>query len=188
MMDLRDKAQMGPTAASLGAMLALTAVALYMVLAPTPSVADSNRKFKRDRQKMLMDALIAKKDAEKDRAASIANLWAVPPTDIGPSALSDVTRLAKADGVTLLAFRPQKQSEFKGMTVLPFVISVQGKFDKIAKFERDLETAARKLAVNLVQIASSDSASDEVNGTIGITAFCQNPPAHPKGGETKSNG
>lgn len=188
MMDLRDKSQMGTTLASLGAMLALTAVALYMVLVPAPATADANKKFKRDRQKLLMDALIAKKDVEKNGAESTVRLWTIPVTEVGPAALGNVTSLARADGVQLLAFRPQKQVDSKGLTVLPFVISVQGNFSKIAKFERDLETAGNKLAVHLVQISSSDASSDDVSGTIGVTAFCQPSPPPTSTTQDKKNG
>lgn len=188
MMDLRDKSQLGTTLASLGAMLALTGVALYMVLVPTPSTLDANRKFKHDRQKLLMDALIARKDVERNKADSGARLWTIPVTEVGPTALGNVTALAKADGIQLLAFRPQKQIESRGLTILPFVISLQGNFAQVAKFERDLETAGRKLAVHLLQISSTDASSDEVSGTIGVTAFCQPPPPPKSSARDKKNG
>ncbi len=92
-------------------------------------------------------------------------------------ALALVTQISKSKGATLQAFRPQKRLEQGELTRLPFLVTLEGPYTKVLAVLRELETPSSKLAVNLVQIASADGASDVVTATLALFAFASKAPA-----------
>ena len=83
-----------------------------------------------------------------------------------------VTSLAAKNHVQLLGFRPQKPTdEDDGFTHVPYLILLNGPFPAVQATLRDIESPTNKLAVSLVQFASSDANSDAVNATIGVVAY-----------------
>ena len=54
---------------------------------------------------------------------------------------------------------------------MPFLVTVEGPYPSVTLFCQDIDKQATKLAVNLIQIASSDAASNAVTASIGLIAY-----------------
>lgn len=116
-------------------------------------------------------ASAAKARAEAVEAEISKVLWTESNEQIEAKALAIVDRIAKTHGVRISGFRPQKPMTEQGLTRVPFLVSVEGTFPAVCNLARNLGTRENRLAVNILQVASADAASDRVNATIGILAF-----------------
>lgn len=111
---------------------------------------------------------------EKVLEAKVKNepiVWAADPDEISAQAMALVTKMANARNLNVVAFRPQRAQANGNLMMLPYQLSVDGSFPEVIRFLQAMETKGTKLAVNLVQVASADGASDEVNATIGVVAY-----------------
>ncbi|MFY9233863.1 MAG: type 4a pilus biogenesis protein PilO [Fimbriimonadaceae bacterium] len=151
--------------------LALFVGALMLVFMPKPAAAAAGREKAaelRGIREMTMRAqqLYLEIDASNERL-----IWNQDAQTIGAKALEMVSRKARAFELKLSAFRPQRETDVGALRQLPFLILVEGTYPKVAAFLSSLEQPLTKLAVNGIQIASSDGASDGVTASITVIAF-----------------
>jgi hypothetical protein len=71
----------------------------------------------------------------------------------------------------LVGFHTQKAIEQPNITLIPFVINVDGGFPNVMAFTHDLEKSGTKFVVNLFQLSNADQSSDKITASIGITAY-----------------
>jgi hypothetical protein len=98
-------------------------------------------------------------------------VWTKSQDEISSQSLKNVTAIAAKHKVQLLGFRPQKPTDDGGFTHLPYLVLLSGKFPNVASTLEEIEAPVNRLAVSLVQFASSDANSDGVNATIGVIAY-----------------
>ncbi len=160
----------------IGAVLLLFATAFW-IMQPLPEekkVANQRLRTERDIGKQI-DA------AESNNATLQADidpmLWDGTAEQVGPRALSTVTKLAQTRHLKIIAFRPQKPVDAEGLVQIPFSISVEGAYPDTMRLVKDLETSNSKLAVSLVQVQASDAATDHVTGTVNVVAYMKPAPA-----------
>jgi Tfp pilus assembly protein PilO len=156
----------------LGLAVALLAVALAVVLfVPRPTTNGLAGRLQRD----TLRAQIAIKDAKKSSADAEARVkettWTGDPKQIPPAALAKVSTLATQRGLKLVAFRPQRTNEAGVFRQLPFLVTVEGPYPSITKFCQDIDQPSSRLAVDLIQIASADAASNAVTASVGLVAY-----------------
>ena len=170
-MNFRDREQAVPNAISLASILILVVLLLWMLLGQKPTVkglATSQRKHE-------MKAKIATRNAE-ERAES-ANKWLTDyawkgtEQNVTPVALASVNGLLEPTKIKMISFRPQRMAVGGKLSQVPYVLTLEGSFAEVKALIPRLERKENKLAVNLVQIASADSASDKVTATIGLIAY-----------------
>jgi Tfp pilus assembly protein PilO len=97
--------------------------------------------------------------------------WPGKPEDVGPLALKQINSLLQNRKLKLVGFHADKAAEQPNVTLIPFVISVDGGFNDVMAFTRDLEKPSTKLVVNLFQVSNSNQSDDKVTASIGITAY-----------------
>ena len=177
-----------------GLILAGTLGYLLLVPAPTTKGITKNKLLKeRGIQNKITEAkaIEAKTDALFARRKSAASAEA-----IGPSALSRMTKLAKANGLSLVAFRPQRRIESpSGIEIFPYQVAIEGKYPQATKFVQAIERTMGDLAVTGYQVASA-SEGDGVAATVTILAMRDSDikpappvrPATPPAGGAKPNG
>jgi hypothetical protein len=170
-LNFRDREQAVPNAISLASILILVVLLLWMLLGQKPTVkglATSQRKNE-------MKAKIATRNAE-ERAES-ANKWLTDyawkgtEQNVTPVALASVNGLLEPTKIKMISFRPQRMAVGGKLSQVPYVLTLEGSFAEVKALIPRLERKENKLAVNLVQIASADSASDKVTATIGLIAY-----------------
>ena len=170
-MNFRDREQAVPNAISLASILILVVLLLWMLLGQKPTVkglATSQRKNE-------MKAKIATRNAE-ERAES-ANKWLTDyawkgtEQNVTPVALASVNGLLEPTKIKMISLRPQRMAVGGKLSQVPYVLTLEGSFAEVKALIPRLERKENKLAVNLVQIASADSASDKVTATIGLIAY-----------------
>lgn len=100
-----------------------------------------------------------------------AKTWLGNFETVSPVILDEVTDLARARGVNVRSFRPQKIVERDGLSQLTYAISVEGGYLAVLALVDDLEGEQPRLTVTQLQIAGTDAASDRVSASIGVAAF-----------------
>lgn len=153
-----------------GAVLLLAAVAVNRFV-PLPTVQQAVLAKRRQEDDIKKAVAQANVDVLTNHASSQPKLWQESDDRIAPEALSHVTSLALANKVKVTAFRPQKDLVAGTLAILPLFLTIQGPFPNVMSFERDLEDKEPLLAVNLLQVASADSSSNQVTATIGLSAY-----------------
>lgn len=149
-------------------MLVGTMAWYLMPLPSTKSTAAQNA----DKKKMLGDSI---NKTEADRAKTEAGIqklvWLETPDKVAPQAMTKITEMARKRALKLVAFRPSKFVEGQGLIEVPIGVTVDGSFPNTMLFVKDIEASDLKLAVGTVQVASADTSSDRVTGTINLVAY-----------------
>lgn len=171
MISFRTRNESIASSVSIIAIIVLLGTALWYWL-PLPSLQSYQVKSNERQLATARKSIDAAQDDRKKAEAEVApSLWSGTPEEVAPQALSQVTGLAKERALKLVAFRPQKPVDIKGLTQITFGITLDGPFPNTVQFVKDLEQANLKLAVSTVQIASADQASDRVTGTVSVVAY-----------------
>lgn len=171
----RNKEYLVPNVLSTVAAVVLLGTLGSMVFMKKPTLKGLQSKYNRQK---LQEQIATKK--AKDRAAEILAYrdslsWGENPQMAGTAAMANVTEMARKHGVKLVSFRPQKTNDLGNLSILPFLINVDGPFPNVVSFAHDLEATQTKLAPNLLQVTSADPASDRVTANIGVIAFLNTP-------------
>ncbi len=136
---------------------------------PKPDVSASSH-----RQRLVglqRDIDSAEESLDRLDAERTKRLWTADERAINAAVLDRVTSQAKESSVKMVGFRPQRAETDGTLRRLPFLVLLEGRYLDVLKMLRALETPDSKIAVNLVQMASSDGSSDRVNASFGIIAF-----------------
>lgn len=152
-------------------MLLLAGAALYDRLVPIPKADLSPQARKARQDKVISEVQVLDKQADEAKLQLLTQIWKEDPEAIGPATMEKITRSAKANGLVIGSFRPQKPVEEPPLTRFPYMVSVDGTYLGVLAFVRDLENPGNKIVVNSIQIASADGASSAVTATISIWAF-----------------
>jgi Tfp pilus assembly protein PilO len=156
----------------LGIAVAIFAIVLGVVIfVPHPSTKGLATKLQRDKLRASIAIKDATEKAKQDEQRVTQATWTGDPEQIPPSALARVSKLAANHGLNLVAFRPQRTNESGEFRQLPFLVTVEGPYPSVTLFCQDIDKPSTKLAVNLIQIASSDAASNAVTASIGLIAY-----------------
>lgn len=154
------------------AIAALTLLAgLIVCLRPNKPVSLTSQEKQRQVDSLNKDieAESAQRDYLRKQVADMT--WRGKPEDIGPLALSGISKLVRSHGLKLVTFRPQKPEQEKDLTRIPFLMALEGSYTDVVAFTRDLEKPESKLAVNMVQLNSADGITDQVNATVNLIAY-----------------
>lgn len=155
----------------LSAVFALIGLGLFHFLAPQPT-SDLTT------QKKTKAEYIAEVD-EKKAQLSVANeefqelVWQMSRDQIGPSAMSWVSELARKHIIEVRSFRPQRTVRDNGVDQLSYLVTAEGSYPSIMEFLKEFESEDSLLAVKLIQISSIDGASDLVRASIGLVAYAE---------------
>lgn len=158
-----------PVLLSVGAIVVLVAT-LAFALIPSPKYR-ATEKARQARFEIELQTQEAEENRMQAMAAVEKRVYGVQAEKVAPLAMSSASILARKHGLKIVAFRPQRVVTDAALPHVPYLITLDGPFPKVAAFMRDLDAKGSRLAVNLVQVASSDPASDRVNATIGAVAF-----------------
>ncbi len=161
----------GLTALAILSILAAIVLGALQVLRPIETPGAIASRQSKAMQDVKNEATEAQTEATKLKAKIASLTWAGAADTVVPSAIAIVKQRADARQLTLRGFRPLTAKELEGLEMMPYTISLEGRYPNILQFAKDLETNGGKLAVNLVQIASADEATDQVSATIGIVAY-----------------
>lgn len=116
-------------------------------------------------------------EAAEVKALVEANRWSQKPDEIQPIALETISKLAKAQKINVVSFRPQKVSESASLRQLAFTLNIDGSFLSVANMINAIEQPGTKMAVNQIQFASKEGESDQVNATLSLVTYLDKPKA-----------
>jgi hypothetical protein len=171
MIDFRRKENVPASLLAVVAILVLLGTFLFMILVKPPTTAGLAEKTRREAIKIR----IKTKDAEDRLVAAKATVnsttWPGIGDDVAPAANARLTTMAARRGVKLTSFRPQRTTAKTDLTVLPFVITVEGPFPQVVELTRDIDTAGSRMAVNLIQVTAAADDSNTVSATVAVMAY-----------------
>jgi hypothetical protein len=97
--------------------------------------------------------------------------WKEGSAMIGAAVLNSLSKAADSCHVQLGGFRSDKAASSALLQQVPFVAVVDGAFPDVMAFVQKVEAPSSKLALNLLQVTSSDAKAGSVTATLGIVAF-----------------
>jgi len=97
--------------------------------------------------------------------------WNTGVEILGPKVLDQMTKLTSKNHVSLAGFRTEKAVTVAHMKEAPFVAVLEGSYGDVIECLKSLEAPESKLAVNLMQVAPSDTGMGRVTATMGLVAF-----------------
>jgi hypothetical protein len=154
------------------AVFCLAVIALGDLVVPKPKNPYTPHQKSQDIKQLQTGMAIQEQDLKKAKSTVSRYVWNVGLDQITSKSLDSVTALAAANKVQLQGFRPPVKTTIQnGLTHIPYLILVSGPFLNVVNFEEALEDPKYKLAIEMVQFASSDSSSDQVNASIGVIAY-----------------
>jgi Tfp pilus assembly protein PilO len=163
-----------PTTVGLLLSILMLIGALILMLMPKPTPFDA-KTWNRSMLKARTVEVTAE-SANKNVLDQIAGqTWGGSTDQIAPSALAFVTQVAAKHNVQLESFRPQRVVNTGDVTQMGYLINVSGGFPDVSAFEKDIEDPSSRLAIETVQLGSSDESTDNVAGTVGVEAYVLTP-------------
>ena len=143
----------------------------YALFAGKPNTEAEIRKARNAAQAARLDARKARDLRDVDEASAKALTWRDGVDQIAPKALDVVTREARARGVRLVAFRPQRTVPGSPLTQVPFTLTLEGTYPKVLDFVAAMDRPSNRLAITLMQVAAADDATSQVTASLGLVAF-----------------
>jgi hypothetical protein len=162
-----------PSTLILLAILILAGSLFVMLFVPKPTTAGIVAGRDRSRRSIEDEIEKAKIRTKEAQVAVQPRLWKGSPEAITASVLARLTQEAATRKLQIGAFRPQKTQSLPGLTELPFSVQVAGPYPVVRSFMASLDAAGSKICLRSIQIASSDSASNAVTATLGISAYLE---------------
>lgn len=171
MINFQKESERLPSTLILLSLLILLGSFLYMIAVPKPSVAGIAKGREQSKRRVQED--IDKADEQLEGLEKIIRplLWKEKGEAITPLLLDQVSQHSKAQQIRLVAFRPQRQQAFDGVTEMPFSVYVNGSYGGVRGLLKWLDTASSKVVLRSAQISASDPKTSVVTAVISISAF-----------------
>jgi hypothetical protein len=170
MIDFKNKDELTTNVVILGSLAVFFLAGGSMVLLPKP--AGPNPKAQRvavNRIRAITSSM--KKQIDSERKDLSAKTWEGTPEQVGPVVLKQVNSYLESRHLKLVGFHAEKAMEMPNITLIPFVMSVDGAFTNVMAFMKSIEKPETKLVVNLFQVSNSNQSDDKVTASIGLTAY-----------------
>ena len=151
--------------------LGMIAGVAILFLFPKPTVQSVLTAKKHRETDIKIKAEQASKDFATAKTKVDAQTWTGNAEEVGPGSLAAMNTLATKYKVKLSGFRPERTSQAGGLDLLPYSVTATGGFMDVLNFAKAIENPTNKLAVDSLQIASSEASSDQVIANIGLTAY-----------------
>lgn len=171
MIDFRRKENVPASFLAVIAIVTLVGTLAFLVFVPKPTTAGLAEKTRRDGMKIRIKTKDAEDRLVLAKATVTTTTWPGIGDDVAPAANARLTTIATRRGLKLTSFRPQRTTAKTDLTVLPFVVTVEGPFPQVVEFTRDIDSPGTRLAVSLIQITSANDDSDRVTATVGVMAY-----------------
>ncbi|MBS1714242.1 MAG: type 4a pilus biogenesis protein PilO [Armatimonadetes bacterium] len=157
--------------AGIAAMVLTVGLLAFHLLAPMPSAAQTTKRHRAEEIKTEAETKSLREEVARIKTEIAPNLWDVPVDELGAAVMGVVDKAVAGKALKIQGFRPQKPITVSGVTRFPYLVVLQGPFQQVVGFVRDIETTGTKLAVSGVQMSGADGATDTVTATIGIVAL-----------------
>lgn len=170
MIDLKNKDEQTTNVVILGSLAVFFIAGGSMVLLPKP--AGPNPKSQRvavNRIRAITSSMVKQVDTARKEFSS--KTWEGTSEEVGPVVLKQVNGYLQARHLKLVGFHAEKAMEMPNITLIPFVMSVDGSFTNVMAFMKSVEKPETKLVVNLFQVSNSNQSDDKVTASIGLTAY-----------------
>lgn len=144
-----------------------------LIQKPTTLPIRNNEKVQMNR--LRGQAEKAKADAAAAKVTVLTRTWSGDLSSVQDQVLSLVAKMTKEHGVNQVRLQPTRVTDDgSALEQVPFLLVVEGPFPAVASLEKALEAPTHRLAVNLMQVTSTDSQSNKVTASLGLVAFRMN--------------
>ncbi len=106
--------------------------------------------------------------------------WPGPPDQLAPVLLKELHATAAQAGVSLAGFRPGKLVAVASGSKLPITLQIQAPFPRAVAFVEQLRAAQQRVALERMQIASTDMNTDVVGLDLRLAVYSTTPPPAPR--------
>lgn len=102
--------------------------------------------------------------------------WAEEPSKLPTRILTELDGIAERAGVTLGTLRPGRPMAVANGSKLPFMVQVRAPFPKAARFLRLLGASQERVALERLQVVSTDASTDVVSLEMRLAVYSRVPP------------
>lgn len=102
--------------------------------------------------------------------------WAEEPSRLPSRILTELDAIADRAGVTLATLRPGRPMAVANGSKLPFMVQVRAPFPKAARFLRHLGASQERVALERLQVVSTDASTDVVSLELRLAVYSSVPP------------
>jgi hypothetical protein len=153
------------------ALLAMAVALIFLIFIPKPTTKGLASKQFNAENAVLKEISEAHKSYLASEKEVQTQTWKGGLEQVGPGALQAINALAAKHKVKLSGFRPERTTQYAGLDLVPFSVTAEGSYLDVLGLVKAIEDPANKLAVDLVQVSSSEANGDQVTATIGLTAY-----------------
>ncbi|MDH7571816.1 MAG: type 4a pilus biogenesis protein PilO [Armatimonadota bacterium] len=159
--------------------LLIAAAVLVVAVIGLPSLKELGLGGRSDAPADLASKMTRARQATVKLRAEIAALerdvrqltWSEPTDDLPPLILKDLHTTARQAGVTLASFRPGRVQAVPSGTRLPIMVQVRAPFPKVMAFLSRLQATNRRIALERLQIAATDTSTDTVSLEVRLAVY-----------------
>ena len=97
--------------------------------------------------------------------------WNLDSDELGGAVLNYLSVSAEKHHVQISDFRSEKSKWMAGQKLSPFLVVIDGDFKNLMELVRGLQDPGSRLAISMLQVATSDQGPGQAKATIGLSAF-----------------
>ncbi|HOJ23060.1 MAG TPA: hypothetical protein PLU39_00080 [Armatimonadota bacterium] len=102
--------------------------------------------------------------------------WSEEPSRLPTRILTELDLVAEKAGVTLATLRPGRPVAVASGSKLPFTVQVRAPFPKAIRFLRRLQQTQDRVALERLQVVSTDASTDIVSLELRLAVYSSVPP------------
>lgn len=102
--------------------------------------------------------------------------WSEEPSRLPTRILTELDLVAEKAGVTLATLRPGRPMAVASGSKLPFTVQVRAPFPKAVQFLRRLQQTQDRVALERLQVVSTDASTDVVSLELRLAVYSSVPP------------
>ena len=171
MINFNDSRDVLPSSLAVVGIVCLSGSLIFGLFFPKPSIKGIEGKKIAQQRLLINESEDLKKNVDSLEEVLATTKFEDKPDLITPFVVNRVNAKVKENKLSLTSLRPQRTLDGKSMLQLPYVANFDGSFPGVLAFLRAFESGNDKLAVNQLQLTSSEGAGDRVSATVGLVAF-----------------
>lgn len=152
-------------------MVVMAALFAFQMFAPKPGSHKSLAQRAEEEAKAKRSIRDLRERVAKLQKANDDRLWKGSSDELGAGTMAFVSKAAAANGLKVIAFRPQRSEVVGELTRYAYLVALEGPFPRVVSFVDSIERPKTKMAVGSVQFSSADGATDRVSASVSVVAF-----------------
>jgi Tfp pilus assembly protein PilO len=160
-------------AATIVAMVLCVLLLAFHLFVPRQRLAANTARHQADELKLMQEVKDLRDRVSLMQTVNATHVSQGPGDSVGAEAMATVSNLAKTSNLKLIAFRPQRPQIDGVLTRNAYLAALEGPYPNVVRLVNTIEKSSKKLAVQSMQLASADGATDKVTASVTVVAYVE---------------